>query len=103
MKAEIARAYGQGAVNYIKQFLEDANGNLRVSSEDRLVNKWISNNISHLKTFYEICIIKWFIDIVSPDNNLKEHLISLLASFPNVDTKAMGFPEHWELEPLWNK
>ena len=42
MKAEIARAYGQGAVNYIKQFLEDANGNLRVSSEDRLVNKWIS-------------------------------------------------------------
>ena len=64
---------------------------------------WISNNISHLKTFYEICIIKWFIDIVSPDNNLKEHLTSLLASFPNVDTKAMGFPEHWELEPLWSK
>ena len=64
---------------------------------------WISNAVSHLKTFYEICIIKWFVDIVSPNNNLKDHLTNLFASFPNVDAKAMGFPEHWESEPLWNK
>ena len=64
---------------------------------------WISSDVSHLKTFYEICIIKWFIDIVSPNNNIKEHLTSLLASFHNVDTKAMGFPEGWESEPLWDR
>ena len=64
---------------------------------------WTGNNVSHLKTFYEICIIKWFIDIVSPDNNLKEHLTSLLASFTIVDIRAMGFPEDWELAPLWSK
>ena len=69
----------------------------------KMNSPWISEKVSHLKTFYEICIIKWFIDIVSPQNNLKEHLTSLLASFPHVDTKAMGFPDNWEEEPLWSK
>ena len=69
----------------------------------KMNSHWISNKVSHLKTFYEICIIKWFIDIISPQNNLKEHLTSLLASFPQVDTKAMGFPENWEEETLWSK
>ena len=62
---------------------------------------WIGDSVSHLKTFYEISIIKWSVDIVSPQNNLKEHLKNLLFAFPNVDIKAMGFPMDWEEEPLW--
>lgn len=30
------------------------------------------------------------------------HVSYLLRAYTNVDTKAMGFPENWETEPLWN-
>lgn len=34
---------------------------------------------------------------------MKEHLINLIKAYPNVDVKAMGFPDHWEEEPIWSK
>ena len=67
----------------------------------KMSRPWIGNSVSHLKTFYEICIVKWFVDIISPQNNLKDRLTDLLASFPHVDCKAMGFPTNWADEPLW--
>ncbi|MBR5776677.1 MAG: Abi family protein, partial [Bacteroidaceae bacterium] len=63
----------------------------------------INNSINPLKTFYDICIVKWFVDIISPNNDMKEHLLYLFRAFPNVDVKAMGFPYQWEQEPLWSK
>ena len=67
----------------------------------KMKRPWISKDISPRKTFYEICIIKWFIDIISPQNDMKGHLQQLLADFPMVDTRAMGFPDRWNEEPLW--
>lgn len=69
----------------------------------KLSRPWINNSVSPLKTFYDICIIKWFVDILSPNNDMKEHLINLIKAYPNVDVKAMGFPDHWEEEPIWSK
>lgn len=34
-------------------------------------------------------------------NTFKQELFGLLKAHPNVDTKAMGFPENWQSEPLW--
>jgi len=62
---------------------------------------WISPTVNPLRIFYNICIIKWFIDIISPDNDMKQHLLDLLAAYPNADIRAMGFPKDWENEPLW--
>lgn len=62
---------------------------------------WINATVSPDKTFFEICIIKWLIDIISPNNDMKQHLLDLLALYPNVDIHAMGFPDSWEREPLW--
>jgi hypothetical protein len=42
-----------------------------------------------------------FVDIVSPDNDMKQHLLDLLAQYPMVDIRAMGFPTGWQSEPLW--
>lgn len=67
----------------------------------KAVRPWISKNVSPNRTFYDICILKWFIDIISPQNDMKGHLKTLLAQFPNVDITAMGFPVMWENEPLW--
>ena len=62
---------------------------------------WNSKSVSPTRVFYNICILKWFIDIISPQNDMKGHLKALLVQFPNVDVTAMGFPELWENEPLW--
>lgn len=62
---------------------------------------WISSSVNTLRIYYDICIIKWFIDIVSPHNDMKQHLLDLLSQYPNVDPHAMGFPDNWESEPLW--
>ena len=34
---------------------------------------------------------------------MKAKLDSLLSSFPNIDIKAMGFPQEWSDEPLWKE
>ena len=62
---------------------------------------WITAHINPNRIFYNICIIKWFIDIISPENDMKSHLEELLSDFPNVDITAMGFPKNWKDEPLW--
>ena len=67
----------------------------------KMKRPWINTEVSPRKVFYEICIIKWFIDIVSPQNDMKGHLQKLLADFPMVDIRAMGFPDRWDEEPLW--
>lgn len=67
----------------------------------KLKGYWVSSDISSNRVFYNICIIKWFIDIVSPHNDMKGHLKQLLADFPMIDIQAMGFPKNWLEEPLW--
>ena len=52
------------------------------------------------QAFFDICIIKWFVDIMSPHNGMKGHLQQLLADFPMIDIKAMDFPTNWQEEPL---
>ena len=74
---------------------------LRVSTMRRMRRPWISAQVNQRKVYYSICIIKYFLDIISPKNDLKEKLLNLLAEYPSIDSKAMGFDENWKDEPLW--
>lgn len=69
----------------------------------KLKGNWVISMVSPKRIFYNICIIKWFIDIVSPNNDMKGHLQQLLADFPMIDLRAMGFPANWQDEPLWQR
>lgn len=63
---------------------------------------WINPDINPLRTFFDLSIMKWFIDIVKPDNKMKENLVALLTKYPMINPLAMGFPASgWEDEPLW--
>jgi len=53
------------------------------------------------RIYYRICIIKYILFTVSPNNRFTKKLKSLLAEYPTVDVCAMGFPVDWENEPLW--
>jgi len=64
---------------------------------------WInSSTIDMRRIYYRICIIKYLLFTVSPNNTLTHKLKSLLTEHPNIDIKAMDFPADWHTEPLWN-
>lgn len=68
----------------------------------KLKDKWINATItSPTKLYAHICCLAYLQDATHPDNDFREQLKSLLQANPNVDVAAMGFPPHWESEPLW--
>lgn len=68
----------------------------------KIKGKWINSEVTPKRIFYNICIIKWFVNIVAPNNDMLEHLQKLFAQFPMVDIHALGFPKtDWLEEPLW--
>jgi len=63
---------------------------------------WIDSFTTDLKRiYYRICIIKYLLFTVSPNNTFTQKLKLLLAEYPTIDIKAMGFPANWQIEPLW--
>ena len=62
---------------------------------------WITLQANPLRTYYDLCIIKYLLNVISPNNDMSQKLMNLLADFPLVDVAAMGFPAGWEQEPLW--
>ena len=39
---------------------------------------------------------------IIPDRQFKKRLLELLINKPRTILKAMGFPDNWQSEPLWN-
>ena len=64
---------------------------------------WIDSSTTDMKRiYYRICIIKYLLFTVSPNNTFTQKLKSLLTTFPTIDIRAMGFPDDWQNELLWN-
>ena len=40
-------------------------------------------------------------DVISPQNDMKAKIDTLLVNYPDIDIAAMGFPQGWENEPVW--
>ena len=59
---------------------------------------WLTNP---QKVYFTICIIKYFLDIISPDKDMSEKMHTLFSKYPEIDPVALGFPNGWESEPLW--
>lgn len=53
------------------------------------------------RVYFNICIIAYFLNIISPNSDFKGKLLALFKHFPQIDLRAMGFPSDWENEPLW--
>lgn len=74
---------------------------LRALTMRRMTRPWITAPINQQKVFFSLCVIKYFIDIIVPQNDFKSKICVLLAEYPEIDTAAMGFPQGWDNEPLW--
>ena len=65
-------------------------------------NAWIDTSlIDKKRLFYRLCIIRYFLASVSPNNNFNFKIANLLSRFPSIDIAAMGFCLNWKDEPLW--
>ncbi len=66
-----------------------------------MVQPWIEIPVDQKKVYFSLCIIKYFLNIISPHNDRKGKIETLLSDYPAIDTNAMGFPQGWTDEPLW--
>lgn len=62
---------------------------------------WISFAPTTRRFYFNLCIIKYFINQIYNKNELTTKLKDLLSAYPLIDKNAMGFPSKWEDEPLW--
>lgn len=68
----------------------------------KVSNAWIdTSKIDKKRIFYRLCIIRYLLTSVSPNNSFNEKISDLLESFPSVDIVAMGFYKSWKNEKLW--
>lgn len=63
--------------------------------------RWISLPTDPLRAYFDLCIIKYFLNFISPDNDMQLKLTWLFIRFPEIDITALGFPYGWEMESLW--
>lgn len=74
---------------------------LQVLTQRRMTQPWITITVNQRKAYFSLCIVKYFLNIISPHNDLKAKVKALLTNYPAIDVAAMGFPRGWENEPLW--
>jgi abortive infection bacteriophage resistance protein len=67
----------------------------------RLSRPWIGTTINHRKIYFSLCIIKYFMNTIVPNNDMTIKLSELLQKYPSIDIKAMGFSSNWIDEDLW--
>jgi abortive infection bacteriophage resistance protein len=66
------------------------------------VHTWVDTTTTNPKRiYYRLCMIKYLLFTVAPHNTFTQKLKALLAQFPTVDIRAMGFPATWQDEQLW--
>jgi len=68
----------------------------------RIANVWIStDNVTNRRMYYILSMILYFLNTINPHHIFKQKLNNLFEKYPNVDKRAMGFPDNWQDEPLW--
>lgn len=53
------------------------------------------------KTYFIVSMIIYLMNTINPRHKVQAKFNALLAKYPNIDTKAMGFPDNWQTETLW--
>lgn len=54
------------------------------------------------KLYLHLCIMKYLVNIIAPQNTFTSSLQELFQQYPNVDPNALGMKPDWALEPLWH-
>ena len=75
---------------------------IRATMPNKMSRPWLKLKRDPLRVYFDMCIIKYFLDVVSPGNDMLDKMLSLFSDYPEIDLKALGFPAgDWQAEPLW--
>lgn len=74
---------------------------LRALLIKRPTQPWIKSAVNHKKIYFSLCVIKYFMNAIVPNNDMTVKLLELLQEYPNIDIHAMGFSTNWQEEDLW--
>jgi abortive infection bacteriophage resistance protein len=80
------------------------NRDIRVKPQipDNPKKQWLNNtDLENDKVYFLLSMILYLIQTINPKNSITSRFKSLLVKYPNVDVKAMGFPDNWVEETLW--
>ena len=70
-------------------------------------NPWIVDNINVPKQhefsqlYVHMCLMRYMLNTIIPQNDFSTKLSDLLAQYPSVDPNALGMKPNWQNEPLW--
>lgn len=53
--------------------------------------------------YIHLCLMRYMLNIIHPENNFANQLNHLFKKYPNVDANALGMKPGWIDEPLWNQ
>lgn len=77
---------------------------LRPMQPNAIEHPWIELPTDTLRFYFNLCIIKYFLNIISPNNDMLDKVTALFSEFPEIDLGAIGFPAgDWRQEPLWKE
>jgi abortive infection bacteriophage resistance protein len=70
-------------------------------------NPWINDAVNipkqheFIHLYVHMCLMKYLINTIQPNNNFTSRLNDLFINYPNVDPNALGMKPNWQQEPLW--
>lgn len=53
------------------------------------------------KTYFILSMVIYLMNTINSKHSIQSKFKALLSKHPNIDTRAMGFPSTWLIEPLW--
>ena len=72
-------------------------------------NPWIVDEVNvpkqheFSKLYVHLCLMKYLLNTIQPNNTFTTKLNSLFKNYPNVDPNALGMKPNWQNEPLWQQ
>lgn len=123
-KSQIANEFGINSTNCFSSWLESISylRNIvahhsrvwsrsivkRITLPKSTRNLWLSpttisiqEKISSPKPFLTITTMIYLCNAINPDNDIKNKLVALFNSNPNIPISKLGFFSNWQREPLW--
>ena len=62
---------------------------------------YISSCRGTQQVYFILSMITYLLNIINPNHSFVVRLKDLLATYPSIDIRAMGFPANWENEDIW--
>lgn len=65
------------------------------------LSEFVTDSVDMQRIYFRLCMVKYLLHYVSPNNTFNDKLFSLIEKYPHIDLKSMGFQTNWEKQSFW--